>query len=361
MKLLARLEAEVEARRAWMQRGETIAPARTFAEATQEYQRSPEWNALAPATRPTYERHLRNNVLPTFGPVLVADIDKQGVTRWLTTLRQTKRKRRRGDRTHGLSESSINGALTALRVVLRFALDEGYIDRNPVDDVTKRAKPRPAAGKREVRVLDEAELERLFRAAEDDYRLMFKLKAYTGLRSSEVRGLVWGDLDLKVGRIVVTRQMDHEDRGERVPLKSKTLTDRRVVPLMTELVEELRDHRAKLAEWGRATPGAWVFPNEEGRHTTYAGFAAAFGRAVAAASLEDNALTPHSLRHGFGSIMLALGHATKTVSNWLGHTRVSTTERWYAHEIEAMQDEAGDRMRAQMDERRRRLAKAGAR
>lgn len=155
--------------------------------------------------------------------------------------------------------------------------------------------------------------------------------------------------------------MDHEDRGERVPLKSKTLTDRRTVPLMTELVEQLRDHRAKLAEWGRATPGAWVFPNEEGRHITYAGFAAAFGRAVATASLEDDALTPHSLRHGFGSIMLALGHATKTVSNWLGHTRVSTTERWYAHQIEAMQDEAGDRMRAQMDERRRRLAKAGAR
>lgn len=64
-------------------------------------------------------------------------------------------------------------------------------------------------------------------------------------------------------------------------------------------------------------------------------------REVATASLQDETLAPHSLRHGFGSIMRALGHATKTVSNWLGHTRVSTTERWYAHQIEAMQDEAG--------------------
>jgi hypothetical protein len=31
------------------------------------------------------------------------------------------------------------------------------------------------------------------------------------------------------------------------------------------------------------------------------------------------------------------------------------------HQIEAIQDEAGDRMRAQMDERRRRLAQLAAR
>jgi integrase len=361
VKLLARLEVEVEERRARMERGETLAPARTFTEVTQEYKRSPEWEALAPATRPTYERHLRNNVLPTFGPVLVADIDSQRITRWLTALRQGQRRRRRGDRTHGLSESSINGALTALRVVLRCAVDEGYIERNPVDDVRKRAKPKPALGKRDVRVLDEAELERLFSAAEGGYPLMFKLKAYTGLRSSELRGLVWGDLDLKAGRVIVTRQVDHEERGERVPLKSKTLTDRRTIPLMTELVEALCDHRAKLAEWGRAKPDAWVFPNPDGGHITYASFATAFGRAVATAELQDGTLTPHSLRHGFGSMMLAFGHATKTVSTWLGHTRVSTTERWYAHEIEAMQDEAAERMRAQMDERRRQLVSAVAR
>jgi hypothetical protein len=64
--------------------------------------------------------------------------------------------------------------------------------------------------------------------------------------------------------------------NETRPLKSKTLTDRRTVPLMTELVEELRDHRAKLAEWGRAKPAAWVISTEEGGHITYAGFAVAF-------------------------------------------------------------------------------------
>ena len=127
---------------------------------------------------------------------------------------------------------------------------------------------------------------------------------------------------------------------------------------MTELCEELRDHQTRLAERGIGSPAGWVFPNHKGGHITYASFAAAFARAAAAAGLaREEGLSPHSLQHGFGSMMLAFGHATKTVSNWLGHTRVSTTERWYAHQIEAMQEEAGERMRAQMDERRRRLAK----
>ena len=51
-------------------------------------------------------------------------------------------------------------------------------------------------------------------------------------------------------------------------------------------------------------------------------------------------------------MMLAGGDALMTVANWLGHTRVSTTERWYAHQIEAMQDEASERMRRRLDKRR---------
>ena len=52
------------------------------------------------------------------------------------------------------------------------------------------------------------------------------------------------------------------------------------------------------------------------------------------------------------------GHALMTVSNWLGHARVSTTER-YADQIEAMQDE--ERSETRMDERRaHRAARAGS-
>ena len=121
-------------------------------------------------------------------------------------------------------------------------------------------------------------------AADPDYAALenraahVRLKAYTGLRSSELRGLAWGDLDLKVGRVIVTRQVDHEERGERVPLKSETLTDRRTVPLMTELADELRNHRAN----------GGVGEGEAGGRRS--------ARAGPTAVLEHETLTPHSLR-----------------------------------------------------------------
>jgi integrase len=218
--------AKVDERRARAQRGEPTVEL-TLSEVEAEYRLSRDWTELAPGTQTTYGRALRNYVTPTFGDVLVAGIDKQAVARWLNALRTQPRQRRRGARTEGVSESTVHGALTALRVVLRHAKDEGYISHSPVDDVPKRAKPKPQSDGRAVRVLDESELARLFAAAGDPFALMFQLKAFTGLRGSELRGLIWGDLDLDASRVTITRQMDDADQGERVALKAKTLRDRR--------------------------------------------------------------------------------------------------------------------------------------
>jgi integrase len=200
--------------------------------------------------------------------------------------------------------------------------------------------------------LDESELARLFAAAADPFALMFRVKAYSGLRGSELRGLIWGDLDLDAGRATITRQLDDQDKGERIALKSKTLRERRTVPLIAELVEPLRDRLAMEQEHGRGNPGDWVF-NIDGQHISYPTFAYRFECAVTGAGLDPGPdLTPHSLRHTFGSMMLAFGHPLVTVSAWLGHTRTSTTERAYLHQIESMHDQAGDLMRAQMDARK---------
>jgi site-specific recombinase XerD len=56
-------------------------------------------------------------------------------------------------------------------------------------------------------------------------------------------------------------------------------------------------------------------------------------------------MSPHSLRHGYGSVLAARGEELATVSAWLGHRKISTTERWYAHLIETLLDVAAERMR----------------
>ena len=44
--------------------------------------------------------------------------------------------------------------------------------------------------------------------------------------------------------------------------------------------------------------------------------------------------TPHSLRHGYGSILLSQGVDIKTVSILLGHKDISTTYNIYIHVLE---------------------------
>lgn len=88
---------------------------------------------------------------------------------------------------------------------------------------------------------------------------MLELKAGTGLRSSELRGLVWGDIELDRKRIKVSRQIDTHDKGERVAIKDRGLADHRYVPLTDALTDRLRDHKARMAEYTLSEASAFVF------------------------------------------------------------------------------------------------------
>jgi integrase len=182
---------------------------------------------------------------------------------------------------------------------------------------------------------------------------MLELAAGTGLRSSELRALTWGDLDLDRQRIVVSRQIDTDDIGQRTAIKDRALSESRIVPLTDALTGKLRDLRATRAEHGQDDrPDAFVFGGD--RHVRHGTLDMAFRKAVAAAGIErhpDRRLSPHSLRHGYGSLLLARGEQVSNVSAWLGHRKISTTERWYAHQIESMLDVAAERMRQRERER----------
>jgi site-specific recombinase XerD len=50
-------------------------------------------------------------------------------------------------------------------------------------------------------------------------------------------------------------------------------------------------------------------------------------------------------------LLLARGEQVSTVSAWLGHRKISTTELWYEHQIESLLDVAAERMRERERER----------
>ena len=90
-----------------------------------------------------------------------------------------------------------------------------------------------------------------------------------------------------------------------------------------------------------------VFPNRVGGYRTSGTVLEALGRYGAAVGLEG--LTTRALRHFHASVALQTGHNVVTVSQRLGHSRVSITSDIYAHVLLGWQREVADGFASLMD------------
>ena len=97
-----------------------------------------------------------------------------------------------------------------------------------------------------------------------------------------------------------------------------------------------------------------MFANGGGAHVKHDALDMAFRKAVKKAELKrepGKRLSLHSLRHGYGSMLLGNGVGLAEVSAWLGHRKISTTEKWYAKRLQTVLDLAAERMRRLEQER----------
>ena len=107
--------------------------------------------------------------------------------------------------------SSTRGKIqTVLRSVLRSAVRAGMLNAMPV------LPPLPKVGRKVPRPMRRDDLEAILSVTNAEGRLAFELAAFTRLRASELRGLRWSDVDLKIsngtsaasaGRISVGRPL----------------------------------------------------------------------------------------------------------------------------------------------------------
>lgn len=95
-----------------------------------------------------------------------------------------------------------------LRAWLNWLESEGYLSRNPKDQVET-----PKTGRKLPKALKEDELKALCEAADTWMERIIRFAVYSGMRPSEIGRLRWSDVDFDQGLIHIKEQKNHnEDR-----------------------------------------------------------------------------------------------------------------------------------------------------
>jgi integrase len=266
-------------------------------------------------------------LMAAFGDRLVTTVTTREVAEFLRSLDESGSKPRMVNRYRQLISAVWNYGMR----------EDAYgLTHNPAVGTSKRREPPKAVldfyEPQEVEVLAEsaerglhrtrenrlvANAELAARAAEDRQDAnLYRIAAYTGLRQGELLALRWEDVNLADRRLVVHRAFSAGVEG---PTKS---WQARFIPISDRAAAALRELRQR-GEF--IEPDDYVFCSRLGRPLDAAVIRRRFKRTARAAGLR--VLRFHALRHGAGSLV-ARQADPRWVQGFLGHSKLSTTERY---------------------------------
>jgi integrase/recombinase XerC len=257
------------------------------------------------------ERQLSANTGSGYARDLAALVEyctAQGITAWSSL--DTQHVREFAARCHrrGLSPSSIQRRLSAVRSFCRFLLREGMIRHNPGAGVQA-----PKARKRLPATLDADAMGRLLEFQSDD-RLGIRDKAImelfysSGLRLAELLGLDLSDIDLR-------------DRTVRVTGKGRKT---RIVPVGRHAAAALGRWLAERGSVAAVGERA-VFTGRGGHRLGPRVVQRRIARWARLRGLPGH-VHPHMFRHSFASHLLESSGDLRAVQELLGHANISTTQ-----------------------------------
>jgi integrase/recombinase XerC len=248
----------------------------------------------------------------------------------------------------GLSKASTARALAAIRSWFKWLARAGHVQQNVASLVATpklpKHLPRVPSIEQMNRVVDSVDEEAASWPARD--KAILELLYGCGIRNAELTGLNLNDIHWANESILV------RGKGNK----------HRYVPLGDEAAQALRaylaERSARLAARGKlnghSTPALMISlqlrglsrPGGDARLTTRS-----VGRIVKRIAIQRGLsadVHPHTLRHAFGTHLLAEGADLRAIQELLGHERLSTTQRYTqltTTQLEKVYDETHPRAR----------------
>lgn len=245
----------------------------------------------------------------------------------------------------GKSSSVIHNLNKVLKAFFNYAVDEGYLPKNPcsgkrimipgIIDVNKENE--------EIKVFNDDEIESIKNALHGHrLRCLILFDLGTGLRQGELLGLKIGDIDLENMLVHVNQSIkqvnvfDREGNKKYVTVEQlpKTKHSIRTVPIPSKLKPTIEEY-IELRKIEKAKAGSsykesdYFFVTPSGTTINSSNLIKSYKRILKKAGVEYRKF--HSLRHTYATKLFEAGVPLKTIQMLLGHSDISITANIYTH------------------------------
>jgi integrase len=280
---------------------------------------------LEHSTLQGYRRIIYNVLAPACGRTLLRDFDRAAGRALIDGLGAE------------VSVKRINNVLGPLRGMFADLVDDGILATNPMDGLKVRRRGRIATTD-DIDPFTPVEIRTILnKCADPHFQNYCQFNFATGLRTSEMIGLEWGDIDFITNTVRIRRAFVMGKM--KAP---KTEAGIRVVELTAPALQALRAQKALTF-----LAGGTVFLNPrsgeqwKGDRDVRRFF---WTPLLKAAGVRYR--YPYQMRHTFASIALSAGEAVMWVAKQMGHRDWTITAKKYSRWIPSIVPDAGGKMEA---------------
>jgi integrase len=276
---------------------------------------------LQPATAKGYSKILKYYLVPAFGTVTLQELTSKRVIDAVNAW--------------GVRRKTVRNRLSPLRIAMDAALADELITQNPLRGLKIRKRRTEQSASRIPDPFNADERNAILDALSGQSRNLVEFWFWSGLRTSELLGSNWSDINFSKSEIRIERRlteaMDEPEEG------TKTSAGKRIVKLLAPAKAVLEAQRAYTGDHKE------VFQNPHGERWTGD---KQLRDMLWVPTLKKAAVkyrSPYQCRHTFASMMLQAGELLLWVSAQLGHTDPSFTLRTYTRWIPSDDPNAGDK------------------
>ena len=280
---------------------------------------------LSPTTYHSYELTIKNYIIPALGHIRLCDLKPMHIQLFINEMCRPGA-RADGKTDTAIATSTLHRNYSVLRSILTKAYKLDLISTNPANSKKIDLPPLAMA---HTDIFSKEEFIQILHCLENEsmiYQVLIHLAFVTGCRRGELVALTWNDIHFEQKTISINKS-NYQFSGSSIKTKvPKTKNSIRTISLSESILDLLQKYKQEQPQ----NKGNWIFTQRDGSPMHPSTPTHWFSKFLKKNHIPHRKF--HAIRHTSATLLLSSGTDIKTVSARLGHTDISTTNR-YVHAI----------------------------